>query len=228
MAPRSNQTLLFLHDAGDRSAVEQSELSVAVFASSVYKRTIRCQDSRRCTWRLNGSTSSRASQRSQARPTCSRSTRAIGIVGIGIPIEDPELWRGALRRATRRRAAWVGSFFRPLALLVVRSAPLTVGVAWRGLDAGRAGTPRGPDQSAGVRGAALRNLRAHGGARCLRSGVDARHGGGAGAEVRQDLVNHRCHTSATRLLLYGRARNARASASSARVEPGAPSSISRR
>lgn len=49
------------------------------------------------------------------------------------------------RRCTPRHAPACGlggSFSRLPALRVVRSAPLRGGVAWRGLDAGRAGTPR--------------------------------------------------------------------------------------
>ena len=83
---------------------------------------------------------------SPEQATADRDLSARSDIGIGNSIEVVEVWRDASRRATSPRVVRVGSFVRLRALRVVRSAPLRAVVGWRGLDSGRAGTPRGPDQ----------------------------------------------------------------------------------
>ena len=117
---------------------------------------------------------------------------------LGPPIEDPELWRGALRRVA------------PTSEQGARGGVEEPQGAWTGavLSVGRRRAPRATDAA-------------------VEGGLRAPDRTPAAERVRR-CVRIWSITAATRLLLYGRARNARASASSARVEPGAPSSISRR
>ena len=112
----------------------------------------------------------------------------LAFYGMGNSIGVVEVWRGSARRARRLRAVHAGSVARPSAACLCR------GPAGRPRSGRRSG-PSGRGERCGARVRSSPRATCHGRAgrgRAVRLGPSARRPcGGARAEVRQNLVDHR-------------------------------------